>query len=103
MNKIFGNLASRNVTILSSENFQSSIERIGADPLDYWRRAANSKSYPNLQKLAIIYLSAPPSSAESERAVSRLAEIESIKGANSSVVSDQQAKAQMFLHFNYDN
>uniref|UniRef100_A0A914M3R7 BED-type domain-containing protein n=1 Tax=Meloidogyne incognita TaxID=6306 RepID=A0A914M3R7_MELIC len=80
---------------------ESSIERIGADPLEYWRKAANNNSYPNLRKLAKIFLSAPPSSSESERVVSRLVESEGIRGASS--VNGQLAKAQMFLHFNYDN
>ncbi|KAL7076535.1 hypothetical protein ACQ4LE_004339 [Meloidogyne hapla] len=82
---------------------ESSIERIGADPLEYWRKAANSNSYPNLRKLAKIFLSAPPSSSESERAISKLAETESIRGAGSTFSNGQLAKAQMFLHFNYDN
>jgi len=51
--------------------------------------------------LAKIFLSAPPSSSESERVVSRLVESEGIRGASS--VNGQLAKAQMFLHFNYDN
>uniref|UniRef100_A0A915M6Q3 BED-type domain-containing protein n=1 Tax=Meloidogyne javanica TaxID=6303 RepID=A0A915M6Q3_MELJA len=75
--------------------------RIGADPLEYWRKAANNNSYPNLRKLAKIFLSAPPSSSESERVVSRLVESEGIREASS--VNGQLAKAQMFLHFNYDN
>ncbi|CAK5069305.1 unnamed protein product [Meloidogyne enterolobii] len=80
---------------------ESSIERIGADPLEYWRKAANSNTYPNLRKLAKIFLSAPPSSSESEKVVSRLVESEGIGGASSA--NGQLAKAQIFLHFNYDN
>jgi hypothetical protein len=62
------------------------------NPLEYWR--ANTK-YPNLRFLARRFLSAPPSSAESERHFSTVG---SIYRPNRSKLSGEHGKMLLFLH-----
>jgi hypothetical protein len=66
-----------------------------SDPLQYWR---NEHKFPSIKQLVPKYLSAPPSTVESERTFSQLTEIYSSKRAS---LSHEHGKQQLFLHFNY--
>lgn len=76
--------------------FKASTEKLTIDPTEFWK---NSSMYPNIKKLARIYLSCPPSSVESERIFSRLSSIENFKRSR---LTSQHAKEQLFLLFNFD-
>jgi len=67
-----------------------------ASPFEYWK---SNSQFSSLKLLSRRYLSAPPSSVESERTFSHLAEIFSTKRTN---LSEIHGKQQLFLHFNYD-
>lgn len=62
------------------------------DPMAYWKTKGN---WPNLQKIARKYLSAPPSSVESERAFSTLGGIYKPKRSS---LTGEHAREQLFLH-----
>uniref|UniRef100_A0A914N378 HAT C-terminal dimerisation domain-containing protein n=1 Tax=Meloidogyne incognita TaxID=6306 RepID=A0A914N378_MELIC len=68
--------------------FKASTEKLTIDPTEFWK---NSSMYPNIKKLARIYLSCPPSSVESERIFSRLSSIENFKRSR---LTSQHAKEQ---------
>jgi len=64
------------------------------DPLDYWQREV---LFPDLKRMAMKYLSAPPSSVESERTFSTLGGIYNPKRSS---LSGEHGKQQLFLHYN---
>jgi len=65
-----------------------------ADPLDYWRTHKSDA----LKKIAIRFLTPPPSSVESERVFSTMGSICIPKRWK---LTGEHAKAQLFLHHHY--